>query len=186
MKTTHFRQGETIRWPCQAGDYVMWMRSCNPFAADARWNIRDFWAAGDGDVVTITNVWNDLPEWFHLHPLEVANSFCPRMSAMLAAGYEPDEPTDGPGLWRVGAGDRVVRVGVDRSSTQGQDGVLDVVSFEYSALAYGASGGDSQALVFGAPGANIPQAEKSRFRAGYLAGVRVGPPRTMDTDWRLG
>ena len=126
----YFRQAETIRWPSRAGDYVLWMRMSNPFATDAKWEIRDFWATADGDMVTITNTWDDLPPWFHLHPLEVADSFCPRMASMLAAGYEPEDPTDGPGTWRVGAGDRIVRVGVDRAGALGSDGVLAVVSFD--------------------------------------------------------
>ena len=182
----YFRQAETIRWPSQAGDYVLWMRMSNPFAADAKWSIRDFWATADGDAVTITNTWDDLPPWFQLHPLEVADSFCPRMMAMLAAGHKPRDPTDGPGMWRVGAGDRIVRVGVDRAGALGREGVLSVVSFERSALAYGEGTGQSQALIFGAVNVRVPLEEKVRFRAGYLAGVKEGAARCVDDAWRLG
>ena len=182
----YFRQNQTIRWSCRAGDYVLWLRMKSPFASNAKWDILDFWATNDGDTVTVTNNWDDLPVWFHLHPLEVGDSFCPRMSAVLAAGYEPDEPMDGPGLWRVGAGDRIVRVGVDRPDAHGHDGVLDIVSFERSALAYGEGHGESQALIFGAVSASVPRDEKDRFRAGYLAGVEAGPARCMDDAWRLG
>jgi hypothetical protein len=186
LKSRYFRQGETLRWPCRAGDHVLWMRMSSPFAADGKWNIRDFWATREGDTVTLTNQWDDLPPWFELHPLEVADSLCARMGAMLAAGWVPEEPTDGPGLWRVGAGDRVVRVGVDREGAIGHDGVLAIVSFERSALAFGEGSGPAQALIFGAVGASVPREQKARFKAGYLAAAAEGAARCIDDAWRLG
>jgi len=186
MTPQTFGHAETVRWPSQAGDYVLWMRMAGPFSANPTWKILDFWACKNGDTVTITNQWDDLPPWFHLHPLEVANSLCSRMGAKLAAGYEPEDMTEGPGLWRVRAGDRLVRVGVDRADAHGNDGVLAVVSFNYSALAYGEGRQDAQDLIFGAPSANVPRDERERFRAGYLAGVKAGASRCLVTEWRLG
>jgi hypothetical protein len=186
MTPQTFRQAETVRWSGQAGDYVLWMRMASPFASNPNWNILDFWALTNGDTVTLTNQWDDLPPWFHLHPLEVANSLCSRMGAKLAAGYEPEEVTSGPGLWWVLAGDRLVRVGVDRADADGNDGVLAIVSFDYSALAYGDGSGSAQELIFGVPNADALPHDKKRFRAEYLAGVKEGSPRCLETEWRLG
>ena len=186
MTQQFFRNAETIRWPSQVGDYVLWMRAEDPFSANPKWTILDFWACKNGDTVTITNQWDDLPPWFHLHPLEVANSLCSRMGAKLAAGYKPEEVTDGPGLWRVRGGDRLVRVGADRADAHGNDGVLAIVSFDYSALVYGEGGKGALELIFGVPKADAPPQDVQRCRAGYVAGVREGGPRCLDLEWRLG
>ncbi|MEO8005428.1 MAG: hypothetical protein ABI771_11020 [Betaproteobacteria bacterium] len=186
MRAQQFGPGETTRWPCLAGDYVLWMRARNPFAADTQWRILDFWATRDGDAVTVTNNWDDLPPWFHLHPLEVANSYCPRMSALLAGGYEPDAPTNGPGLWRVRSGDRVVRVGANHRGAPEVRGVPEVVNFGYCALAFGEGNGPAQAMIFGEVDSNATHEDKRRFRAAYLAGAQGGAPRCMDDAWRLG
>lgn len=186
MTPQTFRKAETVRWPGQAGDFVIWMRMSNPFASSAKWNILDFWAHKHSDVVIVTNRWDDLPPWFHLHPLETAGSLCAPMMAKLAAGYEPKEPTDGPGLWRVRTGDRLVRVGVNRVDAQSTDGVLAVMSFETNALAYGERDGQSPEMSFGKANVSVLQQGRTRFKAGYLACVREGPARSLDIDWRLG
>ena len=36
LKSHCLRQGETLRWPCRAGDHVLWMRMSNPFAANRK------------------------------------------------------------------------------------------------------------------------------------------------------
>jgi hypothetical protein len=77
-------------------------------------------------------------------------------------------------------------VGVDRVDAHGNDGVLAVLSFNYSALAYGEGRQDAQDLIFGAPSANVPHAERMRFKSGYLAGVKAGEARCLVTEWRLG
>jgi hypothetical protein len=37
--THHFGVAETLRWPSQAGDYILWMRMKSPFASNAKWSI---------------------------------------------------------------------------------------------------------------------------------------------------
>jgi hypothetical protein len=77
--------------------------------------------------VTITNRWQDFPPWFDLHPLEVSGQFIPWMKQRMEACDYPEEPIDGPNIWRVKGGDRVVWVGLPRSEQTSVDGVLGIV-----------------------------------------------------------
>ena len=55
----------------------------------------------------------------------------------LDAGFEPDDPIDGPNLWRVRAGDRVAWVGDPRGGVAGDGPVLELLTFDVDALVYG-------------------------------------------------
>ena len=77
--------------------------------------------------VTITNRWQNFPPWFDLHPLEVSGQFIPWMKERMEARDYPEEPIDGPNIWRVKGGDRVVWVGLPRSEQTSVDGVLGIV-----------------------------------------------------------
>lgn len=46
------------------------------------------------------------------------------MMKKINAGYQPSEPCDGPNVWKVFAGDRLVRVGPTRAGQEAEDGVL--------------------------------------------------------------
>ena len=61
-----------------------------------------------GAFVTITNRWQDFPAWFDLHPTEVTNSLMGWMRSRIEARDYPEEPIEGPNIWRVQGGDRIV------------------------------------------------------------------------------
>ncbi len=99
----------TVRWSCRAGEFVLWASTDSFLTSDqeSAWKIREFWPLRDGDFVTITNRWSDLPSWFELHPSEVGGSAVFKMMQRLTAGYQPKEPMHAPNIWRVKAGDRL-------------------------------------------------------------------------------
>ena len=124
MNQSIFQSNTTIRWSCRAGDYVFWMSFQGPFAPTSKqFSIMDIWEIKDGEWVTITNRFEDLPPWFELHPLETSGSLAYKMMEKLNAGYEPNEIMDGPNLWRIFAGDRLVWVGTSHGEIDAKDGV---------------------------------------------------------------
>jgi hypothetical protein len=70
--------------------------------------IVDVWQMPDGAFVTITDRWQDFPDWFDLHPLAVKDRLVPWMQKRLEAANYPKEPLDGPTIWRLKGGDRIV------------------------------------------------------------------------------
>jgi hypothetical protein len=183
-----FGGDSTIRWSTRAGDHVLWVRCTSPFAdPSSAFEILDYWELRDGDFVTITNRVADLPAGFELHPTEVQDSLVPEMMRRLDAGHRPAPPTDASNLWRVRAGDRLVWVGQRRDGTRVHDGVLTLLTFDENALAAGDSRYADPFRVFGAPTQDRPDtASVARGRAGFMAAVRAGIPRTMATRWALG
>ncbi len=139
----------------------------------------------DGDSVTITNRWVDLPEWFQLHPLEVANSLAYEMARRLEAGYKPTKPMSAPNVWRVPAGDRLVWVKTAEPSCP----VAQLLDMRACALVLGenTSWTKDGAALFGSPqGAELPPTAAAALRVGFKAAVGLGVPRTFSTEWRLG
>jgi len=98
-----FRGDATVRWSCRQGEYVLWVGTDSFLTADraSSWAIRDFWQMRDGNYLTITSRWADLPVWFELHPLEVAGRAVTKMMKRLDAGHKPTEVMDGPNLCRT-------------------------------------------------------------------------------------
>ena len=110
MLSVTFRDNDTRRLSARAGQYLLWLHT--DFLSGGRefsdWQILDFWELNDGDFITVTNRLCDLPAWFRLHPLEIAGIQAIReYEPRLDAKDYPDEPVDGPNIWRVLAGDRL-------------------------------------------------------------------------------
>jgi hypothetical protein len=171
---------------------LLWARFRGIFSPPGNhYKIADIWKLRDGNFVTITNRQVDLPDWFDLHPLEVSGSLVWWMKKRLEDGYNPQEPIDGPNLWRVFAGDRIVWVGPNRSTIQSDDGVLELVDFQENALVYGEPFDLSgEFAAFGGFDRREPPSPEGTqlCRAGWEALNRLGIPRTaaVDNEWRIG
>ena len=178
----------TVRWSGRAREFILWvgMRSFLASDHESGGTIRDFWLMRDGDVVTITNRWPDLPTWFELHPSEVSGSAADKMMERLGAGYEPKEPMNAPTIWRVTAGDRVVWGSLEHRS----EPVREIIAFDTCAL----TSGESTTIHFNWP---IPQfvAPDERelsptlaaaMRACFKAAVDLGIPRVFAEEWIFG
>lgn len=181
-----FSGDATLRWSCRAGEFVLWVGTDSFLSADheSAWKIWDFWQLRNGDFLTITNRWQDLPAWFRLHPLEVANRAVWEMQKRLAAGYKPDEPMDGMNIWRVKAGDRLVRVSLQHPSKP----VQEILTFQDCALVLGENSNPKRdgTIFFGAPDGELSSPAAAAGQAGFKMAAGLGMPREYAVEWKFG
>ena len=182
-----FCRDETVRWSCRIGELVLWVGTDSFLSADraSAWDIRDFWEMRDGDFVTITNRWADLPAWFELNPIETADAAAFEMMKRLKAGYRPKEPMDGPNIWRPKAGDRLVWV----TTKDARQPVREILTLRTCAVAIGENPKpSSEALLFFGVQQNneMTPAYTAAGRAGFEAAVAIGIPREFVAEWRFG
>jgi len=182
-----FADDLTVRWSCRADEFALWVGIDSFLTSDqeSAWKIRDFWQMSDGDFVTITNRWSDLPTWFELHPSEVGGSAAFKMMGRLAAGYQPKEPMYAPNIWRVKAGDRLVWVSLERPS----EPMREIIVFNACALA----SRENCTLNFDSPihfavpdEKDLSPAAAAAIRASFKAAVGLGVPRDFAEEWRFG
>ena len=148
-----FRSDMTLRWPCRAGDFLLWFGHTNMFAGPEAIKCYDLWEMRDGYHVTITNRLADLPPWFRLHPTEVCGGLVYKLLPKVEKGDYPSAPMEGPNLWRLKSGDRVAWVGADRPDRRSVNGILAILDSQVSALAVGEAYWESVESFagFGAP-----------------------------------
>jgi hypothetical protein len=179
--------GGTVLWSCQAGEFVLWAGTDLIFTSNntSAWTIRDFWQMRDGDFVTITSRWADLPAWFELHPTEVVGGVAVEMKKRLNAGYRPDEQMYGLNVWRAKAGDRLVRVTTRDTSRP----VREVLDLRACVLAIGENSPNPLRPFLGSgtpEGSVLPQADVIAMRSGFDAAVGLGVPRVFAPEWKFG
>jgi hypothetical protein len=179
-----FRANSTTRLSCRSGEYLLWLGRQGLFRD--KYDIVDFWEMRDGDFATITNRMCDLPPWFSLHPTEVSNAALRAMRTKVENGdYQPNI-IDGPNLWRVKAGDRLVRIGtLQRPGVPWP--VMSIVDFGKNGLVVGETN-DSGAdlLPFGSvTDEDAAQRAGDLFRAGIAAAEGLGTPRTVSMKWSI-
>lgn len=174
-----------MRLSCRSGEYLLWLGHQGLFSD--KYDIVDFWALQDGDFATITNRMCDLPPWFSLHPTEVSNAALRAMRPKVENGdYQPNI-IDGPNLWRVKAGDRLVRIAtLQRAGIPWP--VMSIVDFDENGLVVGDTNDtDSDLLLFGAvTDEGAAQRDGDLFRAGIAAAERLGTPCTVSMQWSIG
>jgi hypothetical protein len=112
------------------------------------------------------------------------------MMAKLEAGYQPVDPIEGPNLWHVFTGDRIVWVGPSRPDIATDNGVLGLIDFRNNVLVVGEPfdfSGDFP--TFGGFDQGDLPAEATRLcHNGWIAACQLGIPRTVAANhqWRLG
>ena len=179
-----FRADSTTRLSCRSGEYLLWLGRQGMFSD--KYDIVDFWEMQDGDFATITNRMCDLPSWFSLHPTEASNAAVRAMMDKVEAGDYPPNIIDGPNLWRVKAGDRLVRIGTHKRTGVPWP-VISVVDLDENALVVGETNdADSDLFLFGAvTDEDAAQRDGDLFRAGIAAAERLGTPRSVSTQWSI-
>jgi hypothetical protein len=150
-------------------------------------DIADVWELRDGDYVTITNRMADLPPWFELQPDEACDRAAREMMKRLNEGFQPSGAVDGPHLWRLNAGDRLVWV---RDSPGASDSpvklVLEVRSSALAVVESNRPDFDPLDLMDIGEGTANPTTVQMR-RTGYQAACALGAPRTVSTGpWGIG
>ena len=172
----------TTRWSCRKGDYVLWLRR-DPFKGPSdEPQVIDLWSMPDGAFVTITNRWQDLPPWFDLHPLEVKDTLVKWMMTRVDAGDYPEEPIDGPNIWRAKGGDRIVWVGPLRSGQAHVDSILGILDCR-AAVAVLADH-PNRPLAF-MEFVQTPEA-LALCRDAMEAERGLGEARVFENEWKLG
>jgi len=144
--------------------------------------VLDFWEMVDGSSVLITNRQADLPPWFELHPLEVSGSLARWMMRRLNEGYKPQEPIEGPNIWRAKGGDRIAWVGNERPGQPTIDGVLALLDCRDSALVLGDHPDGPLAFTNVKGDAEVVVKGRQAVRAERT----LGPIRSFEPEWRLG
>jgi hypothetical protein len=188
----NFEKKSTLKWSLGAGDYLLWIRWTNLFSSSRDLKMLDIWEMRDEDTVTMTNRISDLPVWFELHPTEVSGlAACLEMQQRVKSGYRPGEPMTGRNLWRIPAGDRLVRVRSENLHTGEQP--LTVIEFNSDALVIGERGVHpydiAWFLSFGAPLEWPPKAELACLLHAGIEAVRgLGIPQVVADigEWSLG
>jgi hypothetical protein len=190
-----FKADMTLRWPCRRGDFFIWfgwkglfsMFEDDPSKAVL---IRDMWEMRDGDHVTITNRYEDIPEWFALHPLEVCNRLMRPMKKLLDNGYDPPDPLEGANIWRIKAGDRLAWVGKPRPGLPQQGPILSLIDFRETALVIGENAGGitmDNFYTFGGLTKDQQNPEEiTMVREAIKSVLQLGMPRTFTPEWKLG
>lgn len=178
----------TIRLSCRKGEYVVWVATDSLFASNtaSSWDVRDFWEMRDGDYVTITNRMVDLPGWLELHPVETAGRAAFEMAKRLKEGFKPKEIMDGPNLWRIRAGDRLVWV----SPLATENPIKSVLDFRSCAMVIGENAvprSFGENTFFGAPeNETLSQTSADLIRSGINAAISLGSVRVYASEWRFG
>ncbi len=184
-----FGRDTTVRWPCRRGDFVLWLQPGSPLGRPSL-DMPDFWEMRDGDFITITNRGSDLPSWFEVHPSEVRDALAHAVMDKLNAGWQPpDEPMDGPHLWRLRAGDRVVWVGDSRPGQEAANGILAILDFRECAIAIGETNRTGLLDFIGFGSLSTPELSPQgvrRCQVGVEAARSLGAPRNWSPEWSIG
>lgn len=179
-------QGEmTCRWPCEAGDFLLWLGYPNVLAGPESIRCYDVWGMPTGSQVTITNRMEDLPDWFRLHPSEVCDRLVFKMMAKVKAGDYPEAPMDGPNIWRLKAGDRVAWVGREGTASS-SGGKLSILVCREAALALREPDSLDEFVGVGPLTRERRREAIARFGAAVSAVQKLGLPREWEPDWKLG
>ena len=178
-----FGSDMTLRWARQAGDTMFWARVQGVLSPRGNeYKVGDIWELQDGNSVTITNRLSALP-----------GSLVGRMKKRLFEGYDLQESVEGPNLWTVFAGDRIVWAGPDRDGVHSENGALGLIDFKENALVHGepfeSSRGFPWLPTFGGFDQGEPSPEGKRLcQVGWASLKRLGPPGVFASDdqWRIG
>ena len=190
-----FESDMTLRWSCRRGDFLIWLGWKGLFHLmeedlSKAVLIRDLWEMQDGDHVTLTNRFEDIPEWFPLHPSEVCDRLIPPMRKMLDQGYKSLYPLECANVWRIKAGDRLAWVGKPRPGVSHSGPVLSVVDFRECALIIGDNVRGSKMDILNLYGGltkeqQTPE-EKAMVREAIQGVSKLGIPRTYTPEWKVG
>ena len=181
-----FGRDTTERLSCRKGEFLIWLRWPDLFAT--KHELMDFWRLNDGDYVVITNRIEDIPSWFELHPTEASGTMALKMMEKLESGHRPSDPMDGPNIWRVLAGDRMVWVQISQGNIGVDENIRKIFEFEQNVLVVGNPDRTHDLFDFDPICTHATDEMASAFRFGINAAMGLGIPRTLaaDRQWCLG
>jgi hypothetical protein len=151
-------ESATIELPCREMDHVVWLRPTGVLKDPAEGvQIVNYWECREGDKVTITNKYEDLPDWFTISHKEVRGRAA-HLFVQDTRRAKPLTPVSGENVWRVKSGDRIAWLGRPRRTFGSDNGVISIFECGAHVLALGepcASGLEAWQF-FGAPSSSTP------------------------------
>jgi len=170
---------------------VVWFSWTDILAApEAGIAIRDIWEMRNGDFLTITNRIEDIPEWFSFHPTEVHGALAYRMIEKFEKSGYPEEPMEGPNIWRPKSGDRLVWAGKPHPGVRAGHPIISAIAFRENALVIGENVRTQSmdgVIGFGSLSKTHHTEEEAAILRKTVEVVKqMGPPRNFATEWGIG
>jgi hypothetical protein len=180
-----FGMDTTTRLSFRKGDFLLHIRYNNMYSDSL--SIIDVWELNDRQFATVTNRYEDLPEWFQLHPTEVCGILVDLLLDKFNRGDYPAKPIDGPNVWRIKSGDYLIWLGASRSDMSSNEGILKIYSFSQNALLVGepVPSKIEQLLQFGALTNEYDDEKVNQSRNAINIVKQLGKPRRVNIDWQL-
>ena len=95
----NIRNDFTTRLSCRNGYHEIWYSWPGMLnISENSIQMEDIWEFSDGGFITLTNRYDDMPEWFNFYPTEVKNSLCRRLIDRFNKGNYPDSPIQGANI----------------------------------------------------------------------------------------
>lgn len=183
----YFEEDDTVRFSARSGDFLFWIGTDSFLNAHqfSAWQVRDSWQMRDGDSITITNRWDDVPSWFTLQPTEVSGSAMYKFTKTMLANYKPDQETRGPNIWRVKSGNRLVLLRADDILKN----TRTIINFRACSLVIGET--EPEKVVFGSDFGSVEKerltpALRVALHAGAMAAFKLGVPSRWCESWSFG
>lgn len=180
------RSDTSIPLQLRRGDALVWLRNEAVFAAVGDYRPADVWFLSGGEVAQFAFESKRLPPWYELHPTEMAGILVHRYRHDPAAP-PPAQPLEGPGLWKVRAGDKVLLILVPRPEMGTPQGMCCVIDFADNCLLWVL---DADMHQPGLEFASVPIGPESEallrtaIREG-IARANAKPPRNIAMNWTL-
>jgi hypothetical protein len=183
--TVKINSGTTLRLSCRAKDFFVWVRYEDLFSESI--GIIDIWEMKEGDSILMTNRFGDVPEWFDLHYSEITGS---QTSNWLGKYQDlpPNTPLEGPNIWKVKSGDRLLWTGNTRPFQEEVNGILSIFDIHHDILVIGNSSRSNleESITFGKINDSNDQLGIDRVRFGVNLIRKMGVPRTYSaSNWGI-
>lgn len=108
-KITTLKGTMTLRWEDLEHTLVLWFSQKSPIRNWSRENlaINDFWIMAQYESIFATCDRKEVPSWFKLHGTDLTHFSLAAALRSAQSGMLDTQPTGGPDVWRVRAGDRI-------------------------------------------------------------------------------
>ncbi len=178
-------RGSTIRLSCRAGDYILCVKFSPIPRRNMEFGLDRIWKMGNNDTVTITNRFEDLPDWFELMPSEIAADSVFPMKEKQSRRYRAEHSMEKPNVWRMLAGDKIVWVGTDDRYLIGRSKTA-IVDIKYNAVVIGESKNLDEATFGQFDGNALGAVAFERLQMGFQAAKDLGFPWHVPEQWSFG
>ena len=182
---TRIKSSMAVTLDMMEGDVLMWIRwDILTASPSITFQAIDLWRHSHGDQVNITTSAKEVPVWFQFHATERSHGVSLEMMANLCAGIGAEEIQEGPNIWRVCAGDRIIWTGCSREPSKETEGWVHVYSFDENALVTGTPLSLLDSFpIFGMKAGQEFSSEQLQYaKAGIAYAKKLGAPSIISAD----